>query len=314
MPDLPKALAVLGSDLHLQHKPPACRADEPDWYEAMGRTLDEVSRLCADLGGVPFVLAGDVFNHWNSPPELIAFAMRRLPAKVFAVPGQHDLPYHNYADLRRSAYGVLVEAGRIIDLHPDFTHYHIPGVAIRAFPWGYPVSPAYETMSNDKHKLTLAVVHAYVWREGHGHQDAPETAHVSYFHQCLAGYDVALFGDNHQGFQVHRAKLTLWNNGTLMRRTTAERPYQPGVGVLYEDGTVVRHILDTTQDVLTADNHSTEVMVELLDLRDFITDLEELAEDPVEFCEAVRHAIQARKLGPRASQILLEAIGDGKPK
>ena len=38
-------VAILCSDIHLSHRPPACRTGERDWYEAMARTLDKLAAM-----------------------------------------------------------------------------------------------------------------------------------------------------------------------------------------------------------------------------------------------------------------------------
>ena len=99
-------IAIFAADLHLSLKAPIWRSTEQDWFEAMLRPLVEL-RTLATLHNCPIVYAGDIFDKWNSPPELINFAIEHLP-KGHAIPGQHDLPLHNYEDIRKSAYWTLV--------------------------------------------------------------------------------------------------------------------------------------------------------------------------------------------------------------
>ena len=48
----------------------------------------------------PECLRANIYTKW---PELINWAIKHLPP-MLAVPGQHDLPYHDYKELGRSAY------------------------------------------------------------------------------------------------------------------------------------------------------------------------------------------------------------------
>jgi hypothetical protein len=116
-------IAVLCSDIHLSLKQPPCRAD--DWLSVQKGYLVQLKSLaCAAkelwLGNrnttgrpIPILCAGDIFDKWNSPPELIRFALEHLPDGMICVPGQHDLPNHSFEEIHRSAYGVLREAGKI---------------------------------------------------------------------------------------------------------------------------------------------------------------------------------------------------------
>ncbi|GAG04154.1 unnamed protein product, partial [marine sediment metagenome] len=151
-----KVLALLCSDLHLSHVPPAARSAESDWYAAMKRPLDEIRELArlhgkADgLKQVKILCAGDVFDssgadrrRWNSPPELINFAIDALPEGMYCIPGQHDLPNHNYGEIKRSAYWTLAKAGKLHNLPPGKSMLlRLDGSAtVTAFPWGYEIEP-----------------------------------------------------------------------------------------------------------------------------------------------------------------------------
>src|SRR4051812_12555947 len=75
VPTPPKVNSLWCSDIHLSHKPPIARSAEPCWYSAMQRQLDELRSVALELD-VPIFVAGDIFDRWNPPPELINFAIR----------------------------------------------------------------------------------------------------------------------------------------------------------------------------------------------------------------------------------------------
>ena len=118
LPNLPKTdkiVAIVCADIHLSSKAPVWRSNEPDWFAAMLKPLKQLVQLQAELE-CPVLIAGDIFDRWNASPELINFAMKYLPiVDTYAIPGQHDLPLHNYEDMEKSAYGVLKRAGTIDD-------------------------------------------------------------------------------------------------------------------------------------------------------------------------------------------------------
>ena len=138
-----KVIAVLCSDIHLSHKPPVARSSEDDWYAAMARTLDQVLDI-SNEHTAPLIIAGDLFDRWNSQPELINFAMgsfRAFQHGVYAIPGQHDLPYHDYTEIHKSAYYTLVKAGVIIDIQPSSYGHHssTKDITFWSFPWSFDV-------------------------------------------------------------------------------------------------------------------------------------------------------------------------------
>src|SRR5688500_1062308 len=89
-------IAILCADLHLTMKQPACR-DDDDWMKTQAGYLSQLKMLqkSETMGPVlPILCAGDIFDKWNAPPELIHFALEHLPDGMICVPGQHDLPNH----------------------------------------------------------------------------------------------------------------------------------------------------------------------------------------------------------------------------
>lgn len=222
----------------------------------MQRYLEQLGAIAYEAKDVPIICAGDVFDRWNSPPELINFAYKHLPT-MYAIPGQHDLPLHRYDDIEKSAYWSLVQMGKIINMRP-LKPKLIGKVMAHPFPWGTEVKPL--TYMRDK-VVHLAVVHAYCWMGPYKHQFAEEQFSVPVWDKRLRGYNAAVFGDNHNGFlRDHRDEdIPILNCGTFMRRRYDERYYQPHVGILYSDGTIARYPLDTDKDlILKKDNVKTK--------------------------------------------------------
>ena len=86
----PKSIALLCSDIHLSLNSPICRGlDRERWFETMAHYLKKLKDIAKDHA-VPIVCAGDVFDKWNSPPELINFALKHLP-EMYAILPNHNL-------------------------------------------------------------------------------------------------------------------------------------------------------------------------------------------------------------------------------
>lgn len=195
MPDLQNkdVVAILCSDIHLSIKPPVCRSIDVDWFDTMAYYLTQLNNL-AEEHAAPVICAGDIFDKWNAPAELINFALAYLPDEMYAVPGQHDLPAHNYDEMNRSAYGTLVEAGKIINLEPGKPQYD-GDLALHGFPWGTPITPLRE---KDEDFIHLAVIHQYAHKgKSTSYPGAPADCHVKHLLKQLDGFDAAVFGDNH---------------------------------------------------------------------------------------------------------------------
>ncbi len=248
--------AILCSDIHLSDKPPACRSEEPDWFTAMSRPLNELSAIQEYLD-CPVICAGDVFDKHNASPALISFALQHLPKQFHAIPGQHDLPGHRVDMYLDSAYGVCVQAGKIKHLEIttkhsrdgglDEIHHGMSGWKLYPFQWGEKVRglhgpPEKDDWSGKPYK-TLAINHQFVWKPQATYPGAPESGHCKQFQDL--GYDICHFGDNHIGF--HDGCVV--NSGGFMRRTISDLQRDPTIWLLCSDGSVVPHYLDTSKDV-----------------------------------------------------------------
>lgn len=254
---------------------------------------------------VPILCAGDIFDRWNPPPELIHFALKHLPDEMICVPGQHDLPNHLMDQKHRSAYGVLVEAGKSIDLSHELT-WDPDGedFAVYGFGWEQEIHPLKERKDGEVQRIAL--IHRYVWKEGHSYPGAPETARIDKFTKALKGYDIAICGDNHQGFIADAGDCRVLNCGGFIRRKSDEIDYVPKVGLIYSDGTVKRKPLDTSGDVFNLAVKDREEIP--LNVKEFIEGLEKLGEHGLDFREAVINHLRKESIKPKVKEIILAAL------
>lgn len=298
-----KPIAVLCSDIHLSLTQPACRADK-NWLDTQAHYLKQVQDLAGENGLV--FCAGDVFHQWNPPAELINFAIQNLPALVISVPGQHDLPNHRIEEVHRSGYGVLAECSRVYDLTSDgdFNCPKTPnGMTVRGFGWNQPVEGP-DDNTQDFHRV--AVIHRYCWTKGHSFPGAPESGNVKSYRKALRGYTLAVFGDNHSHFIADLDDCKVVNCGTLIRRRADEIEYQPSVGLLYEDGTVKRHKLDTSIDRFHENAKEREETP--LNMQDFLRQLEGLGEHGLDFREAVMRELKSGDIDPKVREIIVKMM------
>lgn len=308
-----EVLAICLADIHLELKPPVWRSAEPDWLEAQARPLNEV-RCLQQQHNCPVVVAGDIFNRnkkvadgWNVSPELINYAIEHLPDNMYAIPGQHDLPDHQYDDIQRSAYWTLVKAGKIKDLKPNEVETINKHLVVAAFPPGYEIGTSWiKDRHLNKDDIFVAVVHDYVWVTGCSYPDAPVDKGLSRKTKQLEDYDVVIYGDNHKGFLAKNASVEVFNCGTLMRRKSDEIDYKPQVGLLLSNGLIVPHYLDISEDkYITVAEDQVQAT---LDMGDFFDGLEKLGKTSLDFVEAMREFLHSGKTSNEAAQIIFNAM------
>jgi DNA repair exonuclease SbcCD nuclease subunit len=264
-------------------------------------------RALKDKYDCPVVCAGDVFDRWNSSPELINWALDSLP-EMFAVPGQHDLPLHQYQDLERSAYATLVKADKITTL-PKGVGYKLcdSRIVLWGFPWGIDI-PSDMSDQLDSDNVNIAVIHKYIWLLGHSYPNAPAEGKVSAQASSLKGFDIAVFGDNHKGFISEKAKRTIYNCGSFMRRKSDEIDYKPRVGLLTEDGDIIPYFLTSRKDDQYLTDLTTEKTSESQDMEAFIEGLGTLDSISFDFREIVQRYVNEKKPSKFVVQALLEAM------
>ena len=302
-------VAILCSDIHLCHKAPVARSAEPDWYAAMKRPLRQLTRLSSTYD-CPVVIAGDIFDHWKSPPELINFAIENLPPDIYAIPGQHDLPFHVLDDMDKSAYGTLVRAERI----QDISHGHPIALSdklwIWGFAWGENVLPRNEdyfkggsgkALPDCNH---LAVIHSYIWMKDRSYPGADKQARVGSWQKKLKGYSAAVFGDNHKGFTFGKH---LMNCGAFIRRKIDERKYTPQVGLLNKWGRIIPHYLDTSQDKFIDVESAAAIAESGLEMGVFLAELAGLGDTALNFLDSLTRYCKDNGVDKAIRKIILEA-------
>lgn len=230
--------------------------------------------------------------------------------KGYAVPGQHDLPYHRYEDIHKSAYWTLAQAGVVENLPPGIPVTVDRSLSLCGYPWGHPVQPA----ADRGRGTNLAVVHSFIWTKSTGHPGADEGKRVRGYLDKLIGYDAAVFGDNHKPFEARAGRCNVFNGGTFVRRRTDEKDVRPGAGLLMKDGTWRRVHWDTTLDEWADAN---DLAVKVAEAAGISADrlLEELgaaADTGLNFAKAVFEALDDQQVGGLLRELVLKCLDDDK--
>lgn len=277
--------------------------------EAQARPWRQVKAL-SNHHKCPILCGGDVFNHWNPPAEIINFAMRELP-RMYAIPGNHDLPYHDYSQIRRSGYWTLVECGTLIDLKPGKMEPVSDHFAVMGFPWGTPPKPW--VLGQPLQGFNVALIHKHVWSKKTGFPGADQSGYVTEIRKSLAGYRVVLASDNHKTMLSSDDSCTIFNIGGFMRTRTDEQNHRPCVGLVWSDGTVTREYLDISKDVLLDRAgliESTEARKG--DFEDFLQSVRDIGNASADYIEAVWEAAERKKIDKETRKQLAKCLEEKK--
>jgi len=309
-----KVVAIFCSDLHFSLTPPVFRSNENDWFAAMKRSLNELEKVQAKYGGVPIFCAGDIFDIWNSQPELINFLLQHLPPKFYCIPGQHDLPYHDYGSIARSAYWTLVSAGAVEHLDSPTTVTMDSfgkgkrGLCIHPFSFGQTIKPN----TDDADSLHVCLAHQYVWTGGNSYLKAPPDAHVTNLGKCLKDYDIAVFGDNHISFEtaVHTSATSstlLFNCGSFMRRASDQIAYRPRIGLLTSGRQFITHRMNIKRDMCLVKIEASGLKSND-DINEFVKALEGLDSDDLDFVEVVKQYMKTKDVSQEVRVLIMRMM------
>ena len=300
-----RVIALAVSDLHLSHRPPIARSSEKSWYGVMERYTDQLWTL-KNKHNCPVLVAGDLFDHWNEPAELTNFIikiLRPFDGDIYAIHGQHDTPFHRGQDLHRSAFWTLVESEIVKYLTES--EWLRGNLHVKGFSWGTPLT---KNTEKEKDRVSVAVIHHYVWRDGHSHPGAKEEDHVENVRKQLQEFDVVVSGDNHSPFISNSKLPVMLNCGTFLRRKSDEIKYCPQVGLIHDDGSVSPHYLDTSEDVFLRTSELAKIIKEGVDVSQFLEELNQLGDKAINFREAVEECLRSKEIREEVATIVLKAM------
>lgn len=273
----------------------------------MSRTIRQLRQLQRKHKRSVILCAGDLFDRWNAPPEVINWALENLP-RMYAIPGNHDLPEHREDLEHRSAYGTLARSnGLITDLSTAKTPMALAnGLVLYAAPFDGEI-PEREHYPSDGLGITLHVllIHRYLWVPGRGYHQAPKEARLGKVAKTLSEFDVVVVGDNHVAFdRTLKSGTRVINCGTLMRRRSDEASYEPRVGLIHESGNTTTHQLSIKNEILTA----LEDVPEDEGFTGFVDKLAELEASGLSFREALVIALKDKKVSKLVREIGQEVL------
>lgn len=297
-------IAVVCADIHLSAKPPRARKEEVDWFKAMRKPLIQMNEL-ANHYNVPILCAGDVFHHWKADPALINFALQWLP-KMYAIPGQHDLPLHNIDLIEKSSFWTLCLTGKItpvINKEPIMVN----DIIVHGFPYGRKLT---QVEKNIKGKYHVALVHDFLWIDDHGFPNAPKKQKALKIKDKVKGYQSVIYGDNHKGFLTKINNVTVFNCGSLMRRNSDQKEYMPQIGLLCKSGTILTQKINTSGEMLlTVEDDIGERAKETnLDMSDFMSGLREAMINSFDYVEAIEFLMERYTVAREVREVLLKAL------
>ncbi len=224
-----KPTAIIFSDVHLRDTQPVCRKD--DFWETQKKKLDWLRSFHRHIDiNIPVLCGGDVYHEWKTSPKLIDMGIDYLPKNMVSIPGQHDMPNHNYKLINESGYGILSKTDKIQNdtgVHKGLYDQGRDKLVLWFFPYGAEL----HSIDPKDNEVNVAIVHHFVYK---GRKPFPgQLTGVKSLLKKLEGYQLVITGDNHHPFTHKTEDQLLINPGCFSRQKADEADIRPRVYVWY---------------------------------------------------------------------------------
>ena len=144
---------LLTADWHIRGDRPRCRIDE-DWIESQHQDIQAVVDIARREKIDEAWVLGDLFHQPRAATEAVNMVLAGLKGlrevcPVYILPGNHDLPYHDYGNLEQSSLGIVLKSFPELRTREDSR-----GFTLTAAPFGLdPVDPHADVWAT--HQLTF---------------------------------------------------------------------------------------------------------------------------------------------------------------
>jgi predicted phosphodiesterase len=107
---------IATGDWHLRSDiPRSVKVDSVEkWINLQMQNIDQIFAAAKEIGIKEVVIAGDLFNTHRENQTLLNAAIKTFKSwneiKVWAIAGNHDLPYHSFENIDDSSFGILKNA------------------------------------------------------------------------------------------------------------------------------------------------------------------------------------------------------------
>lgn len=274
-------------------------------------------------GGIPLIIAGDIFDVPRPPIEIVNYAMHvfsQFGGKIFAIPGQHDLPSHDIDCMKSAAYGTLKFVPNFHNLGsgPFYLNDFVHGKELRIYGagWGLHLQDEIEQVAG---VINIGACHRYLWKDDSTkHEMAEDKDNVKkWADKKYARYDVVIIGDNHSQWEWRRNPTTFVNNGSIMIRSVIQvvGGFTPKFTAIYEDGSAESIPFSSADPAWfrpVMEKGTPDVETTTIDHVDFIEELQKVSGDTTDVMEAINLALQSSDITEQAIKLIKRIVNDNR--
>ena len=293
---------ILSADWHLMEKErnPPCRLDSH--WDAQWDKVKQITKLMEEYG-CDCIMAGDLFEHWKTSPQLLNRCLKDLPGgetdyyQLRTVIGNHDMPQHNLDNMDKSGFQTLKEAGKIFVF--DGVH------------WGQDPTPFLDWCTfrhTFKPFRKVVVAHMMTWQgktpwPGCTDPEADEVFDI------FPEADLIITGHNHKTFTAKRGKRLLINPGSLLRHKADQIDHKPCVFLWNaETNTCKPHYLKIKKNVISREHIEIKKNKKARE-EAFVEKLKDGWDITLSFRDNLEKSFQKNKISDKIKQLIYKWYG-----
>ena len=185
---------LISADWHISGTRPRCRADE-DWMDSQRQDIEAVWQIARERRVEAVWILGDLFDTSRVATEavnLVLSEFEKAPCPVLTLCGNHDLPYHSFAQLERSSIGTVLHKFPMLGINHD--------TGVVAYPFGE--EPEYPAL-NDYMKANAMhtwITHQLTFPDEKSRPIPGVGVLAQELLDACPAADVILTGDYHHGY------------------------------------------------------------------------------------------------------------------
>lgn len=296
------------TDGHLSSKRPIARTEKTD-SEYIDNQLAKRKQMLeyAKVHGIKTILdGGDFLQYWrmeNSNELLIKtyelFSQYEDDIEYMVNIGNHDLPYHNYANINQSLLGVF-EKMKVVKIEDSLQQQ---SAFIQFVGYGTDLSTVKFPLSG-----SIAVIHENIFEHTVPPYMTGYTAHELI--KLMPKVDLFLCGHNHEQFLYREGDKTVVNGGSIMRLTTRQADYKPKFYEIEIDNDTGRHyVLPIEFDILP--NMISDEHLKSNKIQTFVQSTQSFADgtEVFDFRRDVELELNKRETGKDVRRIVNDCLG-----
>lgn len=288
--------AIITADWHLRADKPRCRLDE-NWFVTQQHVLSFISEETKNRG-VPLFVVGDIFNTPNVPSSIVNIALDCLldilsTTAVGILAGNHDLPYHSWANVNNSSFGILNRLFDDMGSYGQWAHF----------------GEAFDGAEEDK----IRFIHALTFPDL---DSIPSNAEAFTAPELLSEYpDNWIFtGDYHHSFHYEKNGRHVINPGCILRQVADMIEYQPKICYVDTEAEIVEWINIPDNEAMVTDEYLRDAEEREDRISAFIEGVNQSGQVSLNFLDNLEAAMADNKMNKLVKDTILELVEKGEEK